>query len=209
MEVGDALADDVVQRDEAPCAPIASRIAAESSCAFANSGPTSSSGRSQSVSWCSRGTSSEWPGNSGRWSRKASETLVLEDDVAGLVAGDDRAEAAVVGHGRDSGNDRQRAGLDAELELAVVADVVAVDLDREAARMRPSASRETDSIRRLGDALEVVDLAVVAGCAGARAARAPRSSACRAGRRGCSIATESVPLSSAAPSQTRTGWLPK
>ena len=35
---------------------------------------------------------------------------------------------------RRSGDDRQRAGLDAQLEPGLLADVVAVDLDRERAR---------------------------------------------------------------------------
>jgi GT2 family glycosyltransferase len=58
----------------APWDVIATRMAPERDFAFANRGATSSSGRSQMVSWCSRGTRSEWPGKSGRWSRNASET---------------------------------------------------------------------------------------------------------------------------------------
>ena len=124
---------------KAPCAPIASRIAAESRRAFAKSGPTRSSGRSQIVSMCSRGTSSEWPGNRGRWSRKASETSSSKTTCAVLVAGDDRAEAAAARRPRHggaqagSGDHRKGGRSNAELELAVVADVVAVDLHREGA----------------------------------------------------------------------------
>ena len=44
---------------------------------------------------------------------------------------------------RRSGNDRQRAGLDRELDPVVVADVVAVDLEREG-RGAPSLSSEIE-----------------------------------------------------------------
>ena len=73
------------------------------------------------------------------------------------LAGDDRAEAAAVGP--RSGNDRERAGLDPELELAVVADVVAVHLDGNGAEVAAGVARDRLD-PRLGDALEVVDLAV-------------------------------------------------
>ena len=61
-------------------------------------------------------------------------------------------------------------GSIAELELGVVADVVAVDLDRERARLA-LASVETEVDARLGDVVEVVDLAVLGGAQAARAAR--------------------------------------
>src|SRR3954463_6804357 len=78
-----------------PGFPIASATATESSLAFSNSGPTSSVGRSPRVSWWSRGTSSERAGKTGRAVvQEGQGTLVLEDDVRGLIARDDLAEAA-------------------------------------------------------------------------------------------------------------------
>ena len=101
-----------------------------------------------------------------------------------------------------------RPGLDPEVELGVVADVVAVDLHREAADV-PVSVRETDSMRASVRPVELVDLAVV----GERAGRSASTRVAIVGmsrwvaRR--STASASVPLSSAASSQTRTGSLPK
>ena len=95
------------------------------------------------------GISREWPGNSGRWSRKAKETSSLEDDrriaprrrrcgrrgSRGRPGGGGSGAEHVAGA---SGNDCQSARVDPELELGVVADVVAVDLDRETAACSPS-----------------------------------------------------------------------
>ena len=154
----------------APCAFIASRIADESRRAFANSGPTSSSGRSQIVSKCSRGTSSEWPGNSGRWSRKASETSSSKTTCAVLVAGDDRAEAAVWDRlgAAGSGNDRQGARARCRARARRGRRCSRRRPGRERARMRPSASRESDSIRASVTSVEVVDLAVPGGAQAVR-----------------------------------------
>src|SRR6266508_3757491 len=61
--------------------------------------------------------------------------LVLEDDRVRLLAGDDAAERTALVHAaevtRGSGDDGERLGLDPQLDLGEVADVVAVDLERE------------------------------------------------------------------------------
>ena len=71
---GTLLADDVVGGHES--ARGVRRLAhgdGEQAGVRRSSGSIRSSGRSQIVSWCSRGTSRVWPGKSGRLSRKASE----------------------------------------------------------------------------------------------------------------------------------------
>ena len=55
----------------------------------------SAAGRSGSVTTCSRGTSSVWPLNSGRTSRKATKSSVAPHDRGLDLAGGDRAEQAV------------------------------------------------------------------------------------------------------------------
>ena len=94
----------------------------------------------QSVSWWSRGTSSEWPWKTGRTSRKAIEISSSKTISAGSLAGDDRAEEAVAG--RAQATTVSAPGSIAELELGVVADEVAVDLDRERARHALGVGRD-------------------------------------------------------------------
>src|SRR5688500_15868969 len=106
-----------------PCEPVALRIATESVRAFVKSGPTWSSGRSQSASWCSRGIKSVCPGKRGLRSRKAIERSSSKTTCAS-ESPDAIAQKTQSGSG--SGNDRERARVDSELELGVVADVVAV-----------------------------------------------------------------------------------
>ena len=98
VKVRDALADDVVDGHEravgAPARPPPRVTAAR---AAPNSGSSMGGGRSGSVSWCSRGITRQWPGNSGRWSRNASTSSVVEHDARIGLPPRDRAEPAVAG----------------------------------------------------------------------------------------------------------------
>ncbi len=144
VEVGNALADDVVERRRrCPAAPIASRTAADSMRALANSGSTSAVGQvPDRLVVLAR--------DQQRVARE--ERPVVEEGERGVVLEDDVRLALAARRSRrrcsraSSGDDGQGAGLDAEVELAVVADVVAVDLHRErpqaplAHRARPTRS---------------------------------------------------------------------
>ena len=55
-------------------------------------------GASMIVTTCSRGTSSTWPGKSGRVSRNATKSSSSSTTVRGNLARDDPAEDAVVRH---------------------------------------------------------------------------------------------------------------
>ena len=69
-------------------------------------------------------------GEEGAVVEEGERQLVVEHDLGVDLAGDDRAEEAV-GPAPGSGDDLERRRVELEVEPAVLADVVAVDLDRE------------------------------------------------------------------------------
>ena len=67
-----------------PALAVASWTAAATRCTWANKAARVASSRSRRVSTWARGTTSVWPGNRGRWSRKAMTSSVSSTTSAGV-----------------------------------------------------------------------------------------------------------------------------
>ena len=207
VEVGDALADDVVQRDErALCVHRRRASPPRAGGRWRTAGRSARRAGPRSSRGARAGSAAMWPGKSGRLSRKASETSSSKTIVRRLA----RRRRSRRSGSRDrraarSGNDRQRARARCRARAR---------RGRRCSRRRPGPGTGADAPvgvardrldRRLGDAVEVVDLAVAGRAEAARSAPGRRSVGMSRWAARRSTATESVPLSSATSSQTRTG----
>src|SRR6188508_2797637 len=102
-----------------------------------------------------RGTSSVWPANTGRMSRNAtwSSSECTISASASPVAIRQKRQSGWSATATGLGDDGQRAGVEPELERIVLADVVAVDLNRERAQ-RPLGIARSRFDSRLGEVVE-------------------------------------------------------